>query len=391
MKILFLTSRFPYPPFRGDKLRVFNLIRELSKNHEIVLATFAEPDDGRYYTDLLKYVKRIERVPFKKARAYFNAGVGLFSEKPLQVHYYSSPEMRQTIDGLMEEEKPDVIHAHLIRMAPYALAYPETPKVLDICDSMTLNYERFLLYSHDLMSLVYRVEKIRTRDYEGLIPLEFDVSLVISPHDRDFILDLCPDADLEIVPNGVDFGYFKPVTVKRQENTIAFMGTMDYFPNVDAMKWFYNDVVPIIRRTIPNVKLSIVGSSPVPEIEKLNKDPHVTVTGFVEDLRPIVCPATVFVCPIRAATGLNNKVIEAMAMGLPVVATPEACEGIDVEDGINVLYASDPMTFSEQVIEVLHNPELRDRIGQAGLEFVRNRFSWPNSAKILEDVYEDIV
>jgi polysaccharide biosynthesis protein PslH len=391
MKILFLTSRFPYPPVRGDKIRVFNLIRELSKNHEIVLATFAEPDDGRYYTSLLKYVRRIERVSFKKTKAYLNAGLGLFSKKPLQVSYYSSPEMRQAVAKLVEEEQPDIIHAHLIRMAPYAAPYPEVPKVLDICDSMTLNYERFLMYRRDLTSLLYRLEKGRTKRYEGLIPLEFDVSLVISPHDRDFILGLCPDAELEIVPMGVDFTFFKPVSTKRLDNTMAFMGTMDYFPNVDAMKWFYQDVVPIIRRTIPKVELKIVGSSPAPEIEKLDSDPHVTVTGFVDDLRPIVGQATVFICPIRAATGINSKVIEAMAMGLPVVVTPEACEGIDVEDGINALVASDPMTFSEKVIEVLQNPETRDRIGQAGLEFVKTRFSWPTAVKTLEEVYKDIV
>lgn len=391
MKILFLTSRFPYPPVRGDKIRMFNFIRELSKNHEIVLATFAEPDDGRYYADLLPYVKRIERVPFNKNRAYINTALGLFSKKPLQVHYYSSPEMRQAVTRLVEEEQPDIIHAHLIRMAPYAEPYPEIPKVLDICDSMTLNYERFLMYRRDLMSLIYRLEKVRTKNYEGLIPLEFDVSLVISSHDRDFILSLCPDAELEIVSMGVDFTYFKPTTTKRQENTAAFMGTMSYFPNVDAMKWFYQDVIPIIRRTIPEVKLNIIGSSPAPEIEKLGNDPHVTVTGFVEDLRPIVGSATVFICPIRAATGINSKVIEAMAMGLPVVATPEACEGIDVEDGVNVLLAGDPMTFSERVIEVMQNSETRDRIGQAGLEFVKNRFSWTTAVKNLEDVYEDIV
>ncbi len=391
MKILFLTSRFPYPPFRGDKLRVFNLIREMSKKHEIVLATFAEPEDGRYYADLLKYVKRIERVSFNKKSAYLNAGLGLFSKNPLQVRYYASKEMRQTVAKLMEEERPDVIHAHLIRMASYAEPYPEIPKVLDLCDSMTLNYERFLLYRRDLMSLVYRLEKVRTKSYEGLIPLEFDVSLVISPHDRDFILSLCPDAELEVVPNGVDFDYFKPVKAKKQENTIAFMGTMDYFPNVDAMKWFYQDVIPIIRRTIPKVKLNIAGGSPAPEIERLGNDPNVTVTGFVEDLRPIVGPATVFVCPIRAATGLNNKVIEAMAMGLPVVATPEACEGIDVEDGVNVLLAGDPMTFSERIIDLMQDSKRRDMIGRAGLKFVKSRFSWEAAGKILAKVYEDIV
>jgi sugar transferase (PEP-CTERM/EpsH1 system associated) len=391
MKILFLTSRFPYPPIRGDKIRVFNQIRELSKNHEIVLATYATPDDGRYYEPLKKYVKRIERVPFKKFRAYLNAGAAVFSKSPLQVAYYSSPGMRATVERLISEEDPDIIHAHLIRMAPYALGYPEIPKVLDICDSMTLNYEHFLKYRGGLTRLLYALEKTRTKEYESTVPYDFDANLVVSPHDHDFISGLCPDARIEVVPMGVDTSYFKPAEGKREDNLMAFMGTMSYFPNIDAMTWFGHDILPIIRRTVPHAKLSIVGSDPTEEVEELAGDPAITVTGYVDDVRPFVAPATAFVCPIRAATGLNTKVLEAMAMGLPVIATPEACEGIGVDDGVNVLYANDPMTFSERVIEVLQNHEFGRSIGLAGREHVKKQFTWAVVGTKMEEVYNDIL
>lgn len=391
MKILFLTSRFPYPPFRGDKLRVFNLIKELSKDNEVVVASFAEPEDGKYYAELKKFASRVEPVRHSKALAYLNMLIHAFSKTPFQVYYYQSANMRRAVAWLVDQEKPDIIHSHLIRMAPYALDYPDIPKVLDICDSMTLNYERFLAYRKDLLSPLYRIEKSRTASYEGLVPKKFDSSLVISAHDRDFVASLDGDARLDIVPNGVDFEHFKPFDGDKDPHRIAFMGTMNYFPNVDAMKWFVGDILPLVQRTIKDAELFIVGNSPSPEIEKLGADKAVTVTGFVDDVRPYVGPAGVFVCPIRAATGLNNKVIEAMAMGLPVIATPEACEGIDVIDGETILLASTPMDFAEAVIRLLEDTELAGQIGQAGLALVKKTYSWENAGNALRTVYREII
>ena len=192
MKILFITSRFPYPPVRGDKIRAFNLMRELAKNHEVLLASFATAEDGGNYVKLKEYIPRIERAVFKPWRAYANCLTGLFTKIPLQVHYYRSPAMRDAVAKLVDEVKPDVIHAHLIRTATYALAYPDIPKVLDICDSMTLNYDRMLAYRRDAMSYIHRLERPRTRMYESTTPLLFDANTVVSTHDRDYIKSLAP-------------------------------------------------------------------------------------------------------------------------------------------------------------------------------------------------------
>ena len=390
VKILFITSRFPYPPFRGDKIRVFNLIKELSRDHEIVLATFADPDDGQYYADLREYVTRIEAVRLNKTRAYLNCLIHPFSKTPLQVFYYRSAEMSKTVARLVEEEKPDAIHCHLIRMAPYAVAYPKIPKVLDICDSMTLNYDRFLTFRRDVIAPLYKFEKSRTAAYETTIPALFDMNTVVSTHDRDFIADLNSEAPLAILPMGVEFDYFKPTEYALEANRVAFMGTMSYFPNIDGVKWFTRDILPIVQRTLPETEFCVVGSNPVPEILKLEDDKSVTVTGFVDDVRPFVGPAAVFVCPIRAATGFNTKVIEAMAMGLPVVATPSACEGIDVTDGVNIMLADQPMDFAEAVITLLRDEPTRQAIAAAGRELVLEKYSWITAGNILRQVYKDI-
>lgn len=390
MKILFLTSRFPYPPFRGDKLRVFNLIKELSKDHEIVVASFADPEDGKYYAGLKEYAARVEPVRHSKWLAYLNMAIHVFSKIPFQVYYYQSSNMRRAVAWLIDQEKPDIIHSHLIRMAPYALEYPDIPKVLDICDSMTLNYERFLAYRQDHLSPFFKIEKSRTAAYEATVPQQFDSSLVISQHDKDFVASLGGGARLDIVPNGVDFKTFKSFRGKKVPHRIAFMGTMNYFPNVDAMKWFAGDVLPLIQRTIKDAELYIVGNSPSPEIEKLGEQKAITVTGFVDEVKPYVGPAAVFVCPIRAATGLNNKVIEAMAMGLPVVATPEACEGIGITDGEDIILASTPMDFAEAVIRLMEDTAEAKRIGKAGQALVKKTYTWQNAGNALRKVYKEI-
>ena len=391
MKILFITSRFPYPPIRGDKIRVFNLMRELAKNHEVSLASFATAEDGGNYVKLKEFIPRIERAVFKPWRAYLNCLTGLFTKTPLQVHYYRSPAMRDAVAKLVDEVKPDVIHAHLIRTAQYALAYPDIPKVLDICDSMTLNYDRMLAYRRDAISYIHRLERPRTRSYESTVPLLFDANTVISSHDQDYIASLAPDASLEIVPGGVDTDYFRPLVGDKKSSRLAFMGTMSYFPNESAMTWFVRDVLPVIKRTVPDVELAVVGNNPSSDVKRLAEDTAVTVTGFVDDVRPIVGSAEIFVCPIRAATGLNTKIIEAMSMGLPVVATPEACEGIGVADGENVLLASEPMDFAEAVLRLLDDAGLRESLGSAGREFVMRSYTWEQAAAKLEAVYTKVI
>lgn len=168
------------------------------------------------------------------------------------------------------------------------------------------------------------------------------------------------------------------------------MGTMSYFPNISAMTWFVKDILPIIKRTAPNVELIIVGNNPSSDVQRLGDDPAVTVTGFVDDVRPIVGTAEIFICPIRAATGLNTKIIEAMSMGLPVVATPEACEGIDVIDGDNVMLASEPMAFAEVVTRLLDDAALRESLGATGREFVMRNYTWEQAATKLEAVYRRV-
>ncbi len=391
LKVLFLTSRFPYPPFRGDKLRAFNFIRELSKEHEVHLVSFVESEDVPYIEKMEEICSNVSTVFLNKRRSYLNCVTHLASKKPFQIFYYESPVMRVLIDRLVKDMKPDVIHAHLLRMAPYAEVYDDLPKVLDLCDSISLNYQRFLKYRRDMLSPVYRIEQAKMKRYETEIPAKFDASIVIAEHDKRYLEDLAKNNRFSIVKNGVDFDYFQPQDEEEENGGLAFMGTMSYFPNSDGAIYFCREILPLIRQKKFDIWFNIIGNSPTSEVKALAKDGNVNVTGFVDDVRPLVRSSSVFVCPIRAATGLNNKVVEAMAMGIPVVATPQATDGIGVHPGEDILVADEPKDFSEKVLMLLKDAALRDKISRNGLRLVRENYDWKINTDRLIDIYTSVV
>lgn len=390
VKILFLTSRLPYPPFRGDKLRVFHFIRELSKKHDIILASFIEPHETELLKGLEPYCKRIDTVPLNKTRSYANCLAHVLSRTPFQVFYYASPAMERLVSRLVAEEKPDVIHAHLFRMAPYALGH-DIPRVLDLCDSIALNYERFLKYRRDVLAPIYRIEKSKVARYERDIVRRFDRSVVVSPVDKAYLRGgNQEDSRVDVVSNGVDLDYFKPGPLKEPGPRVVFTGTISYFPNYDGVLYFHGGILPLVRQAVSNAEFYVVGNNPPAEVKRLAQKGNTVVTGFVEDVRPYVASASVVVCPLRAATGLQNKILEGMAMAVPVVATSLALEGIDATPGRDVLVADEPESFARAVVELLKDGERARELGEAGRRLVEEKYSWARAAAQLDTIYHSI-
>lgn len=390
MRILFLTPRFPYPPFRGDKLRAFNFIKRVNENHEVALASFIEPEETEAAGEMAAYCHSITTVPLNKSRSYANCMVDVFKKTPFQVAYFRSPEMEKALDRLVEEFKPDVIHTHLFRMAPYALRYKDIPKVIDLCDSIALNYERFLKYRQGALRPLYMIEKKRVEEYEAHVSKEFDAALVISPLDKEYIKQNPKAGRIKIVPNGVDIDYFTPDDEEKQGSQLVFMGTIGYFPNYDAVLFFLRKIFPSILKQQPDARFYIVGNKPPKDIQKMNDGKKVFVTGYVDDVRPFVRSSEVFVCPIRAATGLNNKILEAMAMGVPVVATPQACEGIELDKDSDIAIAEGPDEFAEQVVTLLNDGKLRSKLSKGGRKLVEEKYTWDRNVDLLEKIYEKV-
>ena len=385
MRVLVLAPRFPFPLDKGDRITVFNLVRHFSRLHDVALVTFLEPDqnpdDRRHLVDA---ADRIDTVPLAKGRAYLRALLGMLRGKPLQVGYYSSPQMARKVAEVIEEFQPDIVYSHTIRMAEYLAADPR-PKVLAMQISMRLNYGRLARFHKSLLRrIVYRVEAWWAGRYEPRIARRFDRCLLISEHDVAALGTPRPE-NILINPHGVDYRFFASTgTGAEQEGRLVFTGNMAYPPNADAAEWFVDEILPLVHKEVPGVRLSVVGADPLPGVRRLADDPSVEVTGRVPDLRPFLDRAQVAIDPLRVGAGLQNKVLEGMSMGVPMVVTSVANEGIGAEPGRHLLVADTPADFAEAVVALLSDPSRRTAMGAHARTFIVEQWSWEKHFDDLE-------
>lgn len=410
MRILYLSLRCPYPPQRGDRIRSYHFIKQLSKRHDITLVFFAESDDDIDAVQHLKsYCERVEWVRFHSLYAKFNAAIHCFSRIPLQVHYWNSPKMQLKINQLLQEQEFDLIHAQLFRMGQYVTNESGVSKVLDLCDSLALNLSRRADLDCTPKRFLVRLEENRVRKYEVDIMKSFDHGTVVAQFDRDYLLNQDDNLNLSVVPMGVDLKYFHNETFDvrnaieteyhsnnqndvTSENNInlLFTGTMNYFPNTDAVTYFCDDILPIIQKQYPDATFFIVGNHPTKQIKQLQERDGVIVTGYVPDIRPYFEKASIFVAPLRAGSGIQTKNLEAMAMQIPVVTTSIGAMGLEAEHGKEVIIADTPNDFAENVIDLIENRNIRQSIAKAGRNRVENSYDWNVLVQRLEQVYTEI-
>ena len=399
MKILFLSLRCPYPPHRGDRIRSYNFIKQLSKQHAVTLVYFAESEtDIESAKHLEPFCERIEWVRFHRSFARLNAGVHCLSKHPLQLHYWYAPQMQRRINELLTQERFELIHAQLFRMGQYVTEVQGPTKVLDLCDSLALNLSRRAeLESNPWLAKIkldctpkrflVKLEEKRVRRYEVDIMKAFDCGTVVARFDRDYLLAQDDTLNLSIVPMGVDLGYFQPNPITQPAPMLLFTGTMNYFPNTDAVIYFCDEVFPRIRERHPKACFYVVGNHPSEPVKRLEAQEGVTVTGYVPDVRPYFEKASVFVAPLRAGSGIQTKNLEAMAMGVPVVTTSVGAMGLEADIGKELLVADTPADFAEQVIHLLDNTCLRKTLAQTARTRVENSYSWEAIGARLKHVY----
>ncbi len=381
MKILFLTSRAPYPPLGGDRLRALHFIKALSQQHQVTLLTFtASPAEAEALRPIAKYVERFETVILEARRSYFNCLVGLFSRIPLQVHYYRSAAMRRLIRASLQRERFDLIFVHLVRMADYIHDLDGLPKIMDLTDALSLNYERsVMLHNNRLLTaynLAQRVENRRLRAYEARVVEWFDCNLLISPVDREYLSRFAAVGKVRVIGPAVDLGYFHFHDGPHDPNTLVFIGKMSTFPNRDAMLYFSREILPQVRQRLPNVRLNIVGIEPGAEILALQRQAGITVTGYVPDVRPYLQQAVLSICPMRTGAGAKNKVLESMAVGTPVVATSLGVEGIALRPGEDALLADSPEAFADAIVRLATDATLRRKLAYNGRTLIAEKYSW---------------
>jgi sugar transferase (PEP-CTERM/EpsH1 system associated) len=394
MRIVFVAPRFPYPLDKGDRLTVFNLLRYFSQRHQVSLVCFLEPGQNvGWKSKVESFCELVEIVTLHRWRAYANCLVGSLGHLPLQMQYYSDPGMRETVKEVVRKVQPDLLYAHTIRMGQYIDSYRAIPRILAMQISMTLNYRRLMQCASGVLSrLLYSIEYRKLESFEDEFARRFDRVLLISEHDLNAVQQDEPLDNVFFSPHGVDFDYFSPSEdVQKESNTLVFTGNMNYAPNIDAARYFCEEIHPLVRAQVPGVRLYIAGADPVPEVETLGSRSSVEVTGRVPDLRIYMNRAQIAIDPLRVGAGLQNKVLEGMSMGLPMVITPIANEGIQAVDGKHVLIADTPQEFAEHIVHLLRDPKERARIGTAARNFIMENWSWEKHFSDLEEMLVQLV
>ncbi len=394
MKILYIAHRIPYPPDKGDKIRSFHQIQHLSKKHEVHLVCFVdEKGDLPYARALEKYCASVDVVfRGKLASRCLAFQALLFSKEPLSVASFYSAELAQKITHTLGREAYDKIFVFSSAMARYVKHISHIPKVMDFVDVDSEKWQLYAQYHPFPLSWIYRLEVARLSRYEENIARIFEHSIFVSEKEAALFRQRVGGKPISVIPNGVDLDYFCPDGAGRSSHTqpsIVFTGAMDYFPNVDAVRYFCSKIFPRVREAVPEVGFYIVGRNPTRQVRGLGSQPGVVVTGYVPDVRPYLAKAWVAIAPLRIARGLQNKILEAMAMGLPVVGTSEAFQGTRArrEDGIRM--ADDSKSFAHAVVTLLKDPVLRRRCSLAARDYVERQHQWQDHGARLESLLHE--
>lgn len=374
-RLLVLTPRFPYPVIGGDKLRIYHLCKVLSKYYQLTLLSLCEkqeemditvPDDGVF--------ERVERVLLPKWQSYLNTVLALPTQTPLQVAYYRSRGFASVIKRLLPQH--DGVLSHLIRTGDYVRQI-DKPKILEMTDAISLNYGRVKQLKNvgGIKGIVYRLEAERLRAYERSVVDSFDLSVLVSPTDKEFLFGQQAHENVLVCSNGVDLAgltYSLPVI---ESKVIVFIGNMRTVQNLDACHYFCEDVLPLLRQR-SDYRFRIVGAMSSELAEQFRHYEGVEVTGRVESIAEVVTDAAIGVCPMRIGAGVQNKVLEYMALGLPTVTTTLGYEGIHAQPDKDLLIADTPQAFVQQIEKLISNPDDAITMAQQARQFVEDTHEW---------------
>jgi polysaccharide biosynthesis protein PslH len=385
VKFLFIANRFPYPPYRGDKLKIWNLARRLSKHHELHLATFLEHTEDLKHLDALSpYFTRIHTVALPRWKSWLNCTLNIGFDTPFQVAYFRSAAMRKLTSRLLHTEQYNAVHVQHLRMAQY-VAEPEKHRaVLDLPDAFSLYWERRKNAAGPRWQRWFnQLEYARVKQYEKVLH-RFPLNLVCSVEDCTYLQKKEPSARIALLPNGVDSATFHPRDAADEiPDRILFTGNMDYAPNVDAVQHFCANIFPFICEQRPHAQFVIAGQRPVDAVKALAAE-NISVTGFIENLRTEYAKAAVVVAPLRFGAGTQNKVLEAMSVGVPVVCSPFAFNGLGIAPDQGVARCNNDREFADAVIRLLQDASLRQDAGNKSKDIIRDRFDWDIIAAQLE-------
>ena len=390
MKILYLCHRFPFPPKRGGKIRPFNMIRHLTQSgHEVTVCSLARSvDEAKEAQGIAAHCASFEMGHVKESVQMARMIVRLPVMTPSSMGYFYSTELHHRVQKLLKSQRWDLIFVHCSSVAQYVEDVTDIPKILDFGDMDSQKWIEYANYKPFPLSLGYRFEGAKMLAAEKRLTHRFDLCTATTRAEWETLNSYGQKVDTDWFPNGVDADFFCPTSGDYDALTISFIGRMDYYPNQECMARFCAETWPLLKLRKPNLKLLIVGADPSPEMIKLGQLPGVTVTGSVPDVRPYIRGSALMVAPLNIARGTQNKILEAMAMGVPVVTSTIAAGGVDAESVTHFLVADSAQDYARAVLSIIDNPAERDRLAVSGRERMLSHHAWPKSMQRLNKIID---
>lgn len=398
--LLFLCHRIPYPPNKGDKVRAFHLLRFLAQRYRVYLGTFVDREEDwqyrAYLTQLCGGECHFVRLNPRLAKIY--ALLGFLNRQPLTLPYYRNRSMQRWVDGILEKEAVKCIVLYSSPMGQYVMDRMEYRRIMDFVDVDSQKWYQYAMGCRGISRWIYRREAEKLLHFERQVAKTFDQVTLVSEKEADLFRLLAPESDQTIGfwENGVNADYFSKDRIystpyQPGDHVLIFTGAMDYWANVDAVCWFSESVFPLVYEKNPKARFVIAGNRPTEAVINLGEHPGVWVVGGVPDMRPYLAYATLAVVPMRIAQGIQNKILEAFAMSLPVVATSKAMEGVRLTSNLKTWIADKPEDMAQKVIQLLSEEEgktLRKSCGLEGRDVVVKQYNWEKNLQRIETMVE---
>lgn len=374
-RILYVSHRFPYPPDKGDKIRSFNEVKYLSKNNLLDIVTFVDNSkDYEYEEHLKKYCNELYIFPIRRLFFMFKAAFHFLFGKTLSEGYYFSRKVQKKVKELLFSNNYDLVFCYSSQIAQF-IVDKNIPKLIDFCDVDSLKWKQYGERKIFPVNVILKIEGERLSRREKEIYNQFNLSLFSTSTEVKFF-NLPKNNHIYVLPNGVDYEYFKPQTITK-ENRLIFFGTMDYFANVDGVVWFSKSVFPKIITKHAEIKFYIVGRNPDPQLVELSNDnKNIIVTGYVKDMRPYIAQSKLAVVPLRIARGIQNKILEAMAMEIPVVIPRDIFNTFENLVENDVLVYDDEQSMADLIMNTVNNDPLLKKMGKNLRKYVMVNHDW---------------
>ena len=398
MKILWVKAGGLVPPDTGGKIRSYNILRELARRHFVTFFSFYGTHDNDAHPGLNNIFDRVVCVPLalpapKSVAELADYSIRLLSSQPYGITKFCRHQVRQKLRELLQEETYDVIVCDFLTPAGVIPWDSPTPKVVFTHNVEAMIWKRhYEVAKNPIWKGISWWEWRKMEGAERRYLRRADRVLTVSETDRDAFVPFLQNQTITVIPTGVDVDYFTPMSLEEIPNSLVFTGSMDWLPNEDAIFYFVEAILPLIKEKIPDVSLEVVGRNPSRKLQSLDQaEKAVRLTGWVEDIRPFLARGSICIVPLRIGGGTRLKIFEAMAMGKATISTSIGAEGLPVQSGENILLADTPKDFADRVISLLRDANQRRKLGTAARTLVEESYSWPKIAENFSRILQEVI